>query len=162
MSVKIGVIADTHLPQPSKDLCCLMTGAFKDVSMILHAGDLTRLKVLEAFRGIQTIAVCGNMDRSEVVEKLEKKTIIDIDGYRIGLIHGWGSPKHIEERVIEQFDHSVHAIIFGHTHKPVNHIVQGILMFNPGAFSGSFLLKRKRSVGILTIDDGISGTIIPV
>lgn len=119
------------------------------------------MTVLEAFNGVETIAVCGNMDRSDVRRTLQKKEIISLDGYRIGLIHGRGSPRGIEDRIIDQFE-NVHAIVYGHTHKPANHIKEGILMFNPGAFSGSFILKRNPSVGILTIDEGISGTIIPI
>ena len=159
--MKIGVISDTHLSQPSDDLYHLMSGPFKGVSLILHAGDLTRISVLEAFSEAETIAVCGNMDRTDVGRKLRKKEIIELDGYRIGLIHGWGSPRGIEDRVINNFE-NVHAIVYGHTHKPANHIKGGILMFNPGAFSGSFILKKNRSVGMLIIDEGISGTIIPI
>ncbi|PQP35309.1 YfcE family phosphodiesterase [Desulfobacteraceae bacterium SEEP-SAG9] len=159
--MKIGVISDTHLASPSKNLSRLMEGIFKDVSIILHAGDLTRIGVLDAFSGKETIAVCGNMDHSDVTRRLPKKEIITIDAYRIGLIHGWGSPNKIEDRIINTFT-NVQAIIYGHSHKAANHIRNGILMFNPGAFSGTFILGRNRSVGVMTIDDGIRGTIVNI
>lgn len=159
--MKIGVISDTHMAKPSKDLYRLMEGVFKDASMILHAGDLTGIEVLDAFSEKKTVAVCGNMDRYDVTKRLPKKEIVEVDGYRIGLIHGWGSPRGIEDRIIDNFD-KVDSIVYGHSHKPSNHIKNGILMFNPGAFSGTFLLGRNRSVGVLTINNGIKGTIVPI
>jgi putative phosphoesterase len=157
--MNIGVISDTHLAKPSQALYRLVKEVFADISIILHAGDLTCLEVLEAFSGKKVITVCGNMDRSDVIEELPKKDVLEIHGYRIGLVHGWGSPWGIEDRIRDSFN-NVHAIVYGHTHKPANHIKDGILFFNPGAFSGTFLMGRNRTVGILTIAGNIKGTII--
>ena len=159
--MKIGVISDTHLSQPSAKINQINQTIFKDITLVLHAGDITHESVLETFAGRQLIAVAGNMDRSNIKAQLPQQRIIRQNGYRIGLIHGWGSPRHIEERILERFD-NVHAIVYGHTHKPTNHIKRGVLMFNPGAFAGSFLFRRHPSVGILTIDNGISGKIISI
>ena len=102
------------------------------------------------------------MDRHDVTAKLPSKEIVTIAGYSIGLIHGWGSPWGIEDKIINAF-HNVHAIVYGHTHKPANHEKNGVLMFNPGAFSGTFLLGRNRSVGLLTVDNGgICGEIVSI
>ncbi|GAB6094145.1 hypothetical protein JCM14469_03970 [Desulfatiferula olefinivorans] len=131
--------------------------------MILHAGDLTRLCVLDAFPGKEVIAVAGNMDRYDVTSTLPKQKVIDLCGYRIGLIHGWGSPRGLEDRIIRCFN-DVHVIVYGHTHRVANHINAGILMFNPGAFAGSYPFGSNRSVGVLTISEstGVSGTIINI
>ena len=160
MKVKIGVISDTHLSEPDEALWNLSENLFADVEMVLHAGDLTRLSILDVFADREVVAVCGNMDSYEVSEKLLTREIIKVNGCRIGLIHGWGSPWGIENRIIDDFQ-EVDAIVYGHTHKAANDIKNGVLMFNPGAFSGSFLLKRNRSAGLLTVDNGrISGTIV--
>ncbi|MDP2643668.1 MAG: metallophosphoesterase family protein [Desulfobacterales bacterium] len=159
--MKIGVISDTHLSEPSIKLNRLIQWVFKDVDLILHAGDLTRLKVLDAFFPKEVIAVSGNMDRLDVSSRLPVKEVVKFRQYRIGLIHGWGSPSGLEDRIVESFD-NVHAIVYGHSHMPANHIKNGVLMFNPGAFSGSFLRKKESSVGILTIDEGITGAITTV
>jgi uncharacterized protein len=157
--MKIGVISDTHLPKPTEALHHINEKIFVDVSMVLHAGDLTRLAILEAFSDKDVIAVAGNMDRHDVTAKLPPKEIVEIEGYRIGLIHGWGSPNGLENKVFNCFQ-KVHAIVYGHTHRASNRMRGGVLMFNPGAFSGTFLWGRDRSVGILTLDDGVRGTII--
>jgi putative phosphoesterase len=157
--MKIGVISDTHLSKPTEALCSLTDGIFADVAMILHAGDLTSIEILDAFSGKEVVAVCGNMDRYDVAQKLPTKEIVHVDGYRIGLIHGWGSRGGVEDKIVDDFQ-DVDAIVYGHTHKAANHVKNGVLMFNPGAFSGSLLFGRTRSVGLLTIEDGIRGKII--
>ncbi len=161
--MKIGVISDTHISEPTEELKSISLDIFADVSIILHAGDLTRLSVLDAFPDKRIIAVAGNMDRYEVTSKLPEKEIIEIEGYRIGLIHGWGAVKGLEQRIIDSFD-DVHVIVYGHSHKAANHINNGILMFNPGAYSGTHPFWNKRSVGMLTISEteGVSGTIINI
>lgn len=159
--MKIGVISDTHLSKPTEALHYINEKIFADVAMVLHAGDLTRLAILEAFSGKDVIAVAGNMDRHDVTAKLSQKELIEIEGYRIGLVHGWGSPKALEDRVFNCFQ-QVHAIVYGHTHRASNRLRDGVLMFNPGAFSGTFLWGRDRSVGILTVNDGIKGTLVQI
>jgi len=157
--MKIGVISDTHIDEPTPALRDLAGGLFSDVQMVLHAGDLTRIAVLEAFLDKEVVAVSGNMDQYDVTGALPAKQIVSVDAYRIGLTHGWGSHGGIEERVREVFS-DVDAIVYGHTHEPANHLVSGVLLFNPGAFSGS-RIGGQRSVGILTVQEaqGIEGEI---
>ena len=62
--MKIGVISDTHLNGPNPSLERAIEKYFKDVDLILHAGDLTSMEVLHAFKGKKVIAVAGNNDYS--------------------------------------------------------------------------------------------------
>ncbi len=103
----------------------------------------------------------GNMDQHDVVDTLPSETVIKIGEYRIGLIHGWGSRDRVEDRVMGRFS-GVDAIVYGHTHRPANHLKDNILLFNPGAFSGSFISGKKHSVGVLSINDGLTGRIINI
>ncbi|MBW2367029.1 MAG: metallophosphoesterase family protein [Deltaproteobacteria bacterium] len=159
--MKIGVIADTHLSKPSITLRQLAHGTFSKVDVILHAGDLTSLAVLDVFSNKQTYVVRGHKDPKVIANMLPEHQMIQINGYLIGLIHGPGGSGDIESRLVKFF-HNAHCIVYGYTHRPSNHIRSGILMFNPGAFSGKFPFRRNRSIGILTIDKGISGEIIPL
>ncbi|MDF1591235.1 MAG: YfcE family phosphodiesterase [Desulfobacterales bacterium] len=157
--MKIGVISDTHLSEPDERLYRLADHIFADADMILHAGDLVNLAVLKVFSDKKVISVRGNMDRQEVAAKLPDKEIIAVGRFRIGLIHGWGSPRGIEDKIKGCFT-DVNAIVYGHTHKAANHLKDGLLFFNPGAFSGTFLMGRNRSVGVLIVSDTIEGAII--
>ena len=45
--MKIGVISDTHIPESADRIPDSVYEHFKDVDLILHAGDLLELKVLD-------------------------------------------------------------------------------------------------------------------
>ena len=57
--VKIGVISDTHLSGFDAGLARVIAHHFKDVDLILHAGDLVDLRVLDIFAGIEVKVVSG-------------------------------------------------------------------------------------------------------
>ncbi len=157
--MKIGVISDTHMSEPTEKLYQLVDTVFADVDLILHAGDLTCHSVLDAFGDKKVVAVTGNMDHVDVTSRLATKEVIKADTFQIGLIHGWGAGKDIEDRIMEIFL-NVDVIVYGHTHKAVNHVKNDVLLFNPGAFSGSFPFGKNPSVGILTVAKEIKGTIV--
>ncbi len=157
--MKIGVISDTHLRGPDARLLAIIGKYFHDVDLILHAGDIVDLRVLEAFGDMEVIAVCGNMDSARVEEEVPFKRVLEIGRFRIGLIHGWGSPHDLEDRIRKEFD-DVDCIVYGHSHHPANHIREGVLFFNPGtAFDRRFHVSY--TVGILEVgEEGLSGRIV--
>jgi putative phosphoesterase len=133
---------------------------FADVDMVLHAGDITELEILQAFSPKEVVAVSGNMDSRAVRSQLPSEEVLEIEGVRIGMVHGWGHPFGMSRKIGDTFGR-VDAIVYGHTHRADNKVRDGILFFNPGAYCGGFPFFLKRSVGILTIKDGkISGEII--
>jgi putative phosphoesterase len=154
--MKIGVISDTHLSSSDADLKKLLETLFSDADLILHAGDIVETEVLEAFSGKELIAVHGNMDSSRIKQSLPQSRLLTLEGFKIGLVHGWGAPMGIEKRVRSVFD-EVDAIVFGHSHKPCNRVIDGVLFFNPGAYGGGFFRPGAGSVGILTLGDTITG-----
>lgn len=157
--MKIGVISDTHLRKATPELCELQHTVFADVSLILHAGDLTELEVLDAFSDKEVVAVQGNMDSHAVRNQLPAREVIEIEGFRIGITHGLGNPFGMPRKLAGTFD-NVDVIVYGHTHRSDNQVRDGVLFFNPGAFSGGFPFFRGRSVGILTLGQSVSGRII--
>lgn len=132
----IGVISDTHIPRRSDELPLEVIEGFKGVEMILHAGDLTDESVIEKLEKIAPVyAVQGNVDHPTLKEILPRKRIVEYKGFRIGLMHGHGDDGYSTlSRVLNAFkDDNVHAVVFGHSHKPVNERVNGMLVFNPGS-----------------------------
>lgn len=159
--IRIGVLSDTHLKRPDPLLSRILLTHFADVSMVLHAGDMVSERVLEPFfeAGKEVIAVCGNMDDADVRACWPEKRILTVEGAVIGLIHGWGSPKGIRERLRTVFD-NVDAIVYGHTHVAFSGREGGVYFFNPGSPTDS-RFTNWNSVGIITVDGKkIQGTVI--
>lgn len=169
----IGVISDTHIPDREKFLPEEIKEKFKDVDLIIHAGDLTNLKTLEELKKIApVIAVEGNMDLPEVRNKLPEGILLKIFDWKIGIIHSPTSfwlISHLDfwaklaERLAKKEDFNI--LIFGHTHssclKKFDFRGKKILLLNPGSPTAPFLLEP--SLAILKITkDSFQGEIIPL
>lgn len=158
--MKIGVISDTHLKEPNPDFKKIIEFYFKDVDKIFHVGDFIDLSIADYLSNIkELVAVAGNMDPFNIQKTFPNKRIIELYGFKIGLIHGDGPPFGIESRIKEHF-YEVDMIVYGHTHTPSNHKVKETYFFNPGSLTRSFI--DKGTLGILYIEDKIKGEIIRV
>jgi putative phosphoesterase len=148
--MKIGVIADTHL-RTFSEMQQELIRVLSKVDLIVHAGDIVTLDII---RGLETLApvraVCGNMDLPEVKSRLPETHVFEEAGRRIGIVHGSGSPRDIQERIGQLF-HGVDVVIFGHTHVPANKMVGKTLFFNPGSAAYSY--------GLINIGDKITAEI---
>jgi hypothetical protein len=158
--IKIGVISDTHLTGADERLKKIIAEHFSDVSLILHAGDLVDLSVLDMFEGKEVKAVFGNMDYPSVKEKLPEQLIFEVKGCKLGLIHGWGAPWGMEKKILERLG-KLDCIVYGHTHKPANHKIDDVLFFNPGS-AVDRRFAASRTIGILEIDKEVVGRIIDI
>ncbi|MDP3014600.1 MAG: metallophosphoesterase family protein, partial [Candidatus Subteraquimicrobiales bacterium] len=125
--MKAGVLSDTHV-KTEKELSRLneiINTYFNDVDLVLHAGDYVSPDVLDLLTSFsKTYAVCGNMDPPELSAILPIKRTVEIKFFKIGLIHGWGPPFGLIERVKKEFI-GVDCIVFGHSHQPLNEIIDG-------------------------------------
>ena len=158
--MRIGVISDTHIKNKNEALPKVICEEFKNVDMILHAGDLVKISVLDELKKFAEVkAVVGNMDYPEVVSSLPKKELIKIGKFKIGLIHGYGPPEGLIERIRKEFDGQIDAIIFGHSHRPVNELIDNILFFNPGSPTDK-IFAPYNSFGIIEINNKIKAKII--
>jgi len=156
--MKIGVISDTHLKKFPASLAERITKHFKDVDMILHAGDVVELSALDIFLDKEVKLVAGNMDSWIIKKSAPMKQVIEIEFCKIGLIHGWGSPTGIESRIIEEFD-NIDILVYGHTHNASSFTRGGILFFNPGSPTDKRFADQN-TVGMLEIGKHISSKII--
>ena len=167
---KIGVISDTHLSggtwglrsawnkiltRGGNVLKDILAREFQGIDLIVHAGDIVELWVLDLLRDFAPVeAVAGNMDSPEVHQELPPKKVLEVEGVSIGVIHGSGPPQGIIERISREFS-EVEAILFGHTHTPCEQMREGVLFFNPGSPTDRFFAPFN-SLGILTVDSSQS------
>lgn len=151
--MRIVVLADTHVSK-LEHLPKNIINAVPSVDLIIHAGDFTDVQLLQELKELSEVkAVHGNMDSEELKAALPAREIVEAKNKRIGIIHGSGAPWGIEERVRKVFESDrVDIIVYGHSHRTQNKVMNDILFFNPGKATDSF--------GILTIDREAKGEII--
>lgn len=178
--MKIGVIADTHIPDLRRSLPARVMEIFSSVEIVLHAGDITALDVLQQLQESVslTFAVYGEQDSAEVRTYLQESQVLEFGGLRVGLVHGNREPRGgFNERVakllrrdpynpefiqfiLSRFN-NVDAIVFGHTHVPYAKVHEGVFLFNPGSINPAN--NTEPSVGLLEITTrGIRGRVLPV
>lgn len=160
---RVGVLSDTHLAATGETLGFLAELErtwFAEADLILHAGDMVDPDILQAFTGCPVLAVRGNMDPP--APDLPDKRVVEVGTARIGLTHGWGASCDLEDRLLKRFrDEPLDVLVYGHSHRPVCHMRNGILLFNPGSAADRRGMPYH-SVGILEIGDRIEGRIIPL
>ena len=142
-ALKIGLISDTH------DLLRPQAGsALAGVAHILHAGDICGGEVLAELAHIAPVtAVRGNNDRGQWARALQTTAVVEFGGVRIYMLHD------LSELAIEPRAAGVHAVIYGHSHRPRIEERAGVLYVNPGS-AGPRRFSLPVSVGMLEIAGG--------
>ena len=143
----VGVISDTHgLLRPE------VTAAFADVQLILHAGDVGGLSVLDALSAIAPVeAVYGNVDDPHD-PSLARERVVTIGGVTIHVSHGHELGRPTPALALSRYHGDV--VVFGHTHRAITlRDAADRLAINPGA-AGPRRFNLEPSVARLTIADG--------
>ncbi|MEW6429073.1 MAG: metallophosphoesterase family protein [Thermodesulfobacteriota bacterium] len=148
-----GILSDTHLTEPDDHFRRLVEICFAEAEVILHAGDLTDLSVLEVFDDRTVHAVRGNMCRPSACQRLPDRKIVTLGRFKIGLIHRAGWSYDFEDQLLPEFDEMVDCIVYGHTHRPVCHQSGGVLYINPGSFQATGRHGACGTYALLTIGD---------
>lgn len=129
---KIGVLSDTHGHLPKE-----VYEFFKDVDLIIHAGDIGSVDVLNELQAFKkTVAVYGNIDDFDVVVLTEKVENIEIEGLKIMVTHIGGYPNRYERGIKELIEIGrPNIFISGHSHilKVISDSKYSLLHINPGA-----------------------------
>lgn len=155
----IGIVSDTHIS--GKRLPEYLLEELFGVDMIMHAGDILEMAVIKELSKIaETVAVRGNMDHADVIESLPSKTVVEVSGFKIGLIHGHGPPLGIVPRILEEFE-NVHCVVFGHTHEAHIEEREGVIVFNPGSPTDR-VFTEKNTVGFIEVSDVLRPRIVDV
>ncbi|MFI5234268.1 MAG: metallophosphoesterase family protein, partial [Gemmatimonadales bacterium] len=147
--MRLGLISDTHdLLRPE------VFDIFREVDLILHAGDIGSLELLTELEAIAPVlAVWGNTDgmevRSRVPEIVEKR----IEGLDFLLIHGHQVRRPSPETLHAAYP-GAEVIIYGHTHRPLlTNVDVVVTVMNPGG-AGPRRFDLPPSVGIMELEAG--------
>ena len=146
--MQIGLISDTHITKKRGQLPENVFKHFKNVDLIIHAGDITQEKVLDELQEItEVIAVAGNNDKL----KLNKTEIIEALNFKIAVNHATDYSNDFKKLKDFASKHNADILVTGHTHKPHCKIIDDILFINPG--SSNRPIKSDASVAVLNIGE---------
>ena len=159
--MKVAVLSDTHIPYAASQLPEKVCEVLEQSDAIIHAGDYQAESVIDTLQSFADFyGVRGNMDSIAIHNRVPAELIINLGGFAIGVMHGWGSQAGLEERVLASFKSKrLDAVIYGHSHQAKSEMRDGILLFNPGSPTDS-RFAAFHSMGILTIEDTITGEIL--
>jgi putative phosphoesterase len=131
--LRIAVIADTHMPRGARRLPQACLRELERADLILHAGDFTAASVLGELRGLAPVeAVHGNMDDAELRALLPARRVVEVGGYRIGMVHEPGPRVGREARLATWFP-ECNLVVYGHTHLPELVSFGDLHILNPGS-----------------------------
>ena len=148
---RIAVISDTHgLLRPE------VIQIVADCDAIIHGGDINNQQILDQLSALaQLYVVRGNNDK-EWAEHLPESITVQIEDCAIFVVHN--------KKFIPSELHGIDAVIFGHSHKYAEQMIDGRLWLNPGS-CGKRRFDQEITLAVLTINGkelSVEKIIIPV
>lgn len=168
----IGIISDTHYQDRLFALPEGLARIWAGVSVIVHAGDVGDLSVLEALSAIApVVAVTGNDETAHVKATLPLQQVVAVNGLRLVLLHShFTDPaeeraSRRENRWAPKLDRlagiaqaaGAGIVIYGHTHIPMRAEHRGITLFNPGALAAGSYFTRPKQLLVGRLDFAAGG-----
>ncbi|WP_240375997.1 metallophosphoesterase family protein [Bacillus piscicola] len=151
--MKAVVIADTHMRKREQKLPSRLIEELQTADVIIHAGDWQSTFVYAELKKYgEVTGVFGNVDGEEMKSLLPEKRIMEVNGWKIGIVHGHGNKKTTEQRAVEAFTEPLDIIIFGHSHLPLLRYKGKTMLFNPGSPTAKRKLPHY-SFGILHLGE---------
>jgi putative phosphoesterase len=159
--MRIGVLADTHV-NSIDELPRDMMDNLRRTDLIIHLGDYDNKELIYQLNRLGDFyGITGNHDGPEIRSLLPEQAILNVNGKRLGLVHGHGCvmPLGFKSGLLKRFrGQHIDALLYGHTHVIKNTVRSGVLFFNPGSAMGKFPSYGK-TYGILNISDTIHGEV---
>ena len=141
MSVKVGLISDTHgLLRPQA------LEALQGCDYLIHGGDIGKPEILDALKTIAPLTVVrGNNDTDDAwARDVPHEAVLRIGDVAIYTTHILADvPKSLLE--------GVRVVVTGHSHRPLQQMRDGVLFINPGS-AGPRRFKLPITVGMLHIE----------
>ena len=152
--MRIAVISDTHLPRGTRAIPELCLQELRAADLILHAGDIATVEVLEQIEAIgpPVRAVYGNVDEPALSERLPEALSVDAGGATIAMLHDAGPASGRLQRLRARFPDAA-AVVFGHSHIPLHAEHDGFQIFNPGSPTDR-RRQPRHTMGVATVNRG--------
>ena len=148
---RIAVISDTHgLLRPE------VIQIVADCDAIIHGGDINNQQILDQLSALAPLYVVRGNNDKEWAEHLPESITVQIEDCAIFVVHN--------KKFIPSELHGIDAVIFGHSHKYAEQMIDGRLWLNPGS-CGKRRFDQEITLAILTINGkelSVEKILIPV
>ena len=135
-ATRIGILSDTHMPGSLREMWPEVGKVFAGVDLILHSGDICHPMVLDQLeRWAPVLAARGNNDLFGPDHRVADIQRLDIEGFRIAMVHDMEPEDEPIEELQRQYLHGAEAdvMITGHTHLERLDWREGVLQINSGS-----------------------------
>lgn len=159
---RIGVLADTHIHE-LKEITPTLLEHLKSMDLVIHLGDFVSMELVDYFKSFNNFyGVAGNHDPHPIKAILHRSDVIEVNGKRLGLLHGYWCPLFCDHRSMSRFrNERVDAILYGHTHVIRNEVKDSVLWFNPGS-AAALWPAPWITYGVLEVGESITGKIVSI
>ena len=119
----LGLISDTHGLLRNEAL-----KALRGCELLIHAGDVGNAEILDELATIApVVAVRGNIDRTPPVASLPQTAVAEAADDSFYVLHD------IEQLDLDPRAAGFAAVVYGHSHLPLQRQKAGVLYINPGS-----------------------------
>ncbi|MBB5071355.1 hypothetical protein BJ969_004443 [Saccharopolyspora gloriosae] len=135
MTMRLLLLADTHLPKRAKALPEQVWQEVARADVVFHAGDWVEPPLLDELesRSARLIGVWGNNDGEQLRRRLPEIARVELDGVGFAMIHETGAAQGRERRCDKDFP-DADVLVFGHSHIPWDTVTpNGLRLLNPGS-----------------------------
>jgi len=150
--MRIGLITDTHIPMVAKELPSEIAEVFQGVDLILHAGDIYELHVLDELERIAPVlAALGDDDDWNLTDdkRVEMKHVLKVEGKTLWLVH---ERPYVFLLTQQQKEEPPDIVVYGHSHAAQVQQKNGVLFIGSGSPTFLNYVRGPGTVAILDID----------
>ena len=179
--MRIGLISDTRIPGSATEVPPQVTRAFEGVDLILHAGGIQAVRVLDWLERIAPVKAVGRIQGRQFETstpftletaddpRVAEQQVLQLEGHTIGIVNSLdlhlldddvipgniaarGFPEGAVAGMVESvFGTPVDIVIFGRTLEAMVEEHDGILFVNPGSPTIPRNFRRLGQVAILNL-----------
>ena len=138
--MKIAILSDTHgllRPEVAEQL--------KTADAILHGGDINKQSIVDELRQYAPLYIVRGNNDKEWAADIPHDLTVTLDGVTFYMVHNK------KDVAWELGDTQV--VIFGHTHKYFEKMIDGRLWLNPGS-CGRSRFGGEVTMAVMTVEDG--------
>ncbi len=130
--MKILIVSDTHRHNDNLQIALEKVGK---IDMLIHCGDAEGTE--DRIRELIDCPMCIVAGNNDFFSRLQTDAYFELEGHNILVTHGHYHHVSVgvEHLVRDALTRGADIVIYGHTHRPMMDIRNGVVVLNPGSIS---------------------------